>query len=48
MYGANICIFKSTPEKEMAAWRFINHFTSPPVTARWATQTGYLPVASRR
>jgi multiple sugar transport system substrate-binding protein len=44
MYGANICIFKSTPEKQTAAWRFIQYFTSTPITARWATQTGYLPV----
>lgn len=44
MYGANICVFNATPEKETAAWRFIQHFTSAPVTARWATQTGYLPI----
>lgn len=44
MYGANICVFRSTPEKERAAWRFIRYFTSTEVTARWATQTGYLPV----
>jgi multiple sugar transport system substrate-binding protein len=44
MYGANICIFKSTPEKQTDAWRFIQYFTSTPITARWATQTGYLPV----
>jgi ABC-type glycerol-3-phosphate transport system substrate-binding protein len=44
MYGANICVFKSTPERERAAWRFIQYFTSTPITARWATQTGYLPV----
>jgi multiple sugar transport system substrate-binding protein len=44
MYGANICVFKSTPERELGAWRFIQYFTSTPVTARWATQTGYLPV----
>jgi ABC-type glycerol-3-phosphate transport system substrate-binding protein len=44
MYGANICVFKSTPERQTAAWRFIQYFTSPEITARWATQTGYLPV----
>lgn len=44
MYGANICVFRSTPEKERAAWRFIRYFTETEVTARWAMQTGYLPV----
>lgn len=44
MFGANICMFKSTPAKELAAWRFIRYFTSPAVTARWAVETGYLPV----
>ena len=44
MYGPNICIFKSTPETERAAWRFVKYFVSPEVTARWARETGYLPV----
>jgi ABC-type glycerol-3-phosphate transport system substrate-binding protein len=44
MFGANICMFKSTPEKELAAWKFIKYFASPKVTALWATETGYLPV----
>jgi multiple sugar transport system substrate-binding protein len=44
MYGPNVCIFKSTPEQEREAWKFIRYFTSTPVTARWARETGYLPV----
>jgi len=44
MYGANVCLFKSTPEREREAWRFVKYFTSPEVTARWARETGYLPV----
>jgi ABC-type glycerol-3-phosphate transport system substrate-binding protein len=44
MYGGNICVFKSTPEQERAAWKFVQFFTSPAVTARWARETGYLPV----
>jgi ABC-type glycerol-3-phosphate transport system substrate-binding protein len=44
MYGGNVCIFKSTPERELAAWRFVKYFVSPEVTARWARDTGYLPV----
>jgi ABC-type glycerol-3-phosphate transport system substrate-binding protein len=44
MYGPNVCIFKSTPEQERAAWKFVKYFVSPPVTARWARESGYLPV----
>jgi ABC-type glycerol-3-phosphate transport system substrate-binding protein len=44
MYGPNICLFKSTPEVEKAAWQFVKFFVSPEVTARWARETGYLPV----
>jgi ABC-type glycerol-3-phosphate transport system substrate-binding protein len=44
MYGPNVCIFKATPEREQAAWRFVKYFVSPEVTARWARETGYLPV----
>lgn len=44
MFGANICMFKTTPEKQQAAWEFIKYFTSKEVTALWATETGYLPV----
>jgi ABC-type glycerol-3-phosphate transport system substrate-binding protein len=43
-YGPNVCIFRSNPETERAAWSFIKYFVSPPVTARWARETGYLPV----
>jgi multiple sugar transport system substrate-binding protein len=44
MYGPNICLFKSTPEQEREAWKFVRYFVSPPVTARWARETGYLPI----
>lgn len=44
MYGPNVILFKSTPEQEREAWKFVRYFTSPPVTARWARETGYLPV----
>lgn len=44
MFGANICILKSTPEREKRAWEFIRYFSTPEVTARWAMATGYLPV----
>lgn len=44
MYGPNVCIFRSTPAQERAAWEFVKYFVSPEVTARWARETGYLPV----
>ncbi len=44
MYGPNVCIFRSGTDTEREAWSFIKYFTSAPVTARWARETGYLPV----
>ncbi|MBI3924190.1 MAG: ABC transporter substrate-binding protein [Armatimonadetes bacterium] len=43
--GTNLAIFAAaTPEQREAAWRFVRFLTSPAVTARWAKETGYLPV----
>jgi multiple sugar transport system substrate-binding protein len=44
LYGASISMFKSTPEKQLAAWQFIKYFSSPEVTGDWAPASGYLPV----
>jgi multiple sugar transport system substrate-binding protein len=44
LFGPNLCVFKSTPEREKAAWAFIQYFTSPKVAAQWTTKSGYLPV----
>jgi len=44
LFGGNICVFKSTPERQLGAWEFIKFFTSPDVTAEWSVKTGYLPV----
>jgi len=44
MFGANIAVMKTTPERQRAAWHFIRYFCSKEVTAKWATGTGYLPV----
>jgi multiple sugar transport system substrate-binding protein len=46
LFGANISIMKSTPEKQLAAWQFIKYFTQPDVTARWGLDpsNGYFPV----
>ena len=44
MYGPNICIFRSNALAEAEAWKFVRYFVSPEVTARWARETGYLPI----
>jgi multiple sugar transport system substrate-binding protein len=44
LYGGNICMFKTTPERQRAAWEFIKFFISPEVTAEWSVKTGYLPI----
>jgi len=44
MFGANICMLKTSPEVQHGAWEFIKYFTSTEVTAEWAKETGYLPV----
>lgn len=43
--GTDIAIFaKSSQEEQKAAWEFIKWFVSPEIGARWAIETGYLPV----
>ena len=44
LFGGNICVFKTTPARQLGAWEFIKYFTSPDVTAEWSVKTGYLPV----
>lgn len=44
LYGGSLAIFKSTPEKQLAAWQFMKYFSSPEVTADWSVATGYTPV----
>lgn len=43
IYGGDVMIAKTTPEQEVAAWVFIEWFTSPEVQARWAEISGYFP-----
>jgi len=43
-YGANIAVFKTTPEKEAAAWEFVKWFTERDQTVRWAVKSAYMPV----
>ncbi|MBI5651794.1 MAG: extracellular solute-binding protein [Chloroflexi bacterium] len=44
LYGASVSVFKTTPEKELAAWIVIKFLGEKAQTAKWATATGYLPV----
>ena len=44
LFGANIAVMKTTPERQRAAWQFVKYFSSKAVTAKWSTGTGYLPV----
>ncbi|MEW6048805.1 MAG: ABC transporter substrate-binding protein [Bacillota bacterium] len=42
--GEQIFIFRSTPEREKAAWEFIEWFASTPVQVEWDRMTGFIPV----
>ncbi|MFN8176975.1 MAG: ABC transporter substrate-binding protein [bacterium] len=42
--GTDVVLFATTPERERSAFEFVRWFTDTPQTARWAAETGYLPV----
>ncbi len=42
--GTDVVLFRGGPEREAAAWRFVDWFTETAQTARWSAETGYLPV----
>lgn len=42
--GTDVVIFRSDPAREAKAWEFVKWFTDTEQTARWAAETGYLPV----
>ena len=44
MFGANIAVFKSTPQKQLASWLFIKWFSEQDQTSDWATKSYYMPV----
>lgn len=44
LYGASVSIYKTTPEKELAAWLVIKYLGERAQTTKWAANTGYLPV----
>ncbi|MEP7199653.1 MAG: extracellular solute-binding protein, partial [Chloroflexota bacterium] len=44
LYGASVSVYKTTPEKELAAWLVIKFLGDKAQTTKWALNTGYLPV----
>jgi multiple sugar transport system substrate-binding protein/sn-glycerol 3-phosphate transport system substrate-binding protein len=44
LYGASVSVYKTTPEKQLAAWLMIKFLGEKPQTVKWAVNTGYLPV----
>ncbi|MBI5876736.1 MAG: extracellular solute-binding protein [Chloroflexi bacterium] len=44
LYGASVSVYKTTPEKELAAWLVIKFLGEKTQTTKWALATGYLPV----
>lgn len=44
LFGGDIAIMKTTPERQKAAWAFVKYFSTTEVTARWGTGTGYMPI----
>ena len=44
MYGPSWTLFKSTPEKQLAAWQFLKWFTEKDQTSKWSAMTGYFPM----
>jgi ABC-type glycerol-3-phosphate transport system substrate-binding protein len=44
MYGPTLCVFKTTPQKQLAGWLFMKWFTEPEQAARWAIAVDTFPV----
>jgi len=45
--GENLFLFRSTPEREAAAWKFVEFVLGEDFQTEWAIATGYLPVNQR-
>jgi multiple sugar transport system substrate-binding protein len=43
--GESLFLFRSTPERERAAWEFMKFVMGPAFQVDWAIDTGYLPVS---
>jgi multiple sugar transport system substrate-binding protein/sn-glycerol 3-phosphate transport system substrate-binding protein len=44
IYGPSVCVFNTTPERQLASWLFIKWFTEKEQTAEWAKDSSYFPV----
>jgi ABC-type glycerol-3-phosphate transport system substrate-binding protein len=44
IYGPSICVFKSTPEKQLASWLFMRWFTQAEPNVKWAKVANYFPI----
>ncbi len=44
IYGASVSIPKTTPEGQLAAWLFLEHYTNTENQAIWAQASNYFPV----
>jgi len=44
LYGPSVSICQSTPEKELAAWLFLKHYTNTASQTEWVKATNYYPV----
>jgi multiple sugar transport system substrate-binding protein/sn-glycerol 3-phosphate transport system substrate-binding protein len=43
IYGGDVMIVQTTPEKQLAAWDFVKWFTTSEVQARWVEARNYFP-----
>jgi len=44
VYGPSACIFKSTPERQLAAWLFFKYWAETENVTKWATAANYFPL----
>ena len=44
VYGPSAAIFKSVPERELAAWLFFKYWAEPKNLAKWAMVANYFPI----
>jgi sn-glycerol 3-phosphate transport system substrate-binding protein len=45
--GGNLYVFKTTPEKQAAAWKFVRFMTEPERVAQWSVTTGYIAATNK-
>ncbi|MBI3521875.1 MAG: extracellular solute-binding protein [Chloroflexi bacterium] len=43
-YGPSVVVYRSTPEKQLAAWLFVRWFSDKEQTAEWSAATAGLPL----